>query len=319
MKAVICTKYGGPEVLKLKTIKKPQPKKDEILIKIKASAVTSSDTYVRKLEAPGVPTFPKKQLIQMIMRIALGFRRPRHSILGMIIAGEIVAIGKEVTSHQIGDKLYGMVGSFGGYAEYKCLKEKAIHSGEVTSMPANVNYEEAAAIAYGGALAHHFMQPQNILKNDQVLIYGASGAVGSIAIQLAKAHGAVVTAVCRAANFEWIKKLGADKVIDYTSETAVSSLEQYDLVFDAVGAKKSSPLKLASKTALTTRGHYISVDHQLLKLVPEDLIEIRKYVERGLITPVIDKKYTLDELSQAHNYVDKGHKKGNVIITIESS
>lgn len=317
MKAVICTRYGTPDVLKIKDIKKPTIKDDEMLIHMKASAVTSSDTYVRKLEAPGTPAFVKKQLIRFMMRVALGFLKPRSKILGMSVAGQITAIGKDIKDYKIGDDVYGLTGTrFGGYAEYRVVKVSELEKGEITKMPSQLNYQEAAALVYGGALAYHFMKPENIQAGDTVLIYGASGAVGTTAVQLAKSKGAKVTAVCSSSNFELMKNIGADEVLDYRDDQATNHLEKYDLVFDAVGAKKTSPFKRVCKEALTPKGKYISVDHALHKISPDDLNEIRKYADTGHLVPVIDKVYALNDIVKAHKYVDGGHKKGNVIIDI---
>jgi NADPH:quinone reductase-like Zn-dependent oxidoreductase len=306
MKAIVCTKYGPPEVLQLKEVETPTPKDDEVRIRIFASGVTASDCIIRGFNAPIILWLP--------MAIAVGFRRPRQPILGMVFAGEIESVGHGVRSFKNGDQVFGwdLFPGFGTYAEYKCMPEK----GFIVKKPANVSYEEAAAIPYGGLMALPFLKKGNIKYGHKVLIYGASGAIGTIAVQLAKYYGAEVTGVCSTQNLELVRSLGADKVIDYTQEDAIDRLERYDLVFDAVGKKKSSDLKKQSKRALTKNGRYISVDSGFPKQPIEDLILLRDLLEAGKIRPVIDRSYPLEQMVEAHRYVDEGHKKGNVAITV---
>jgi NADPH:quinone reductase-like Zn-dependent oxidoreductase len=317
MKAIVCTKYGPPDVLQLREVEKPIPKNNEILVKIYATTVSSSDCFTRDINV-----LPKA--FWLPARIALGFSRPRKSILGLVLSGKIEAIGKDVNRFKIGDAVMAYPGMrFGAYAEYTCLPEDGRIGPKDTLVvikPANVTYEEAAAVPYGGTLAMHFLLKKGKVKNGQnILIYGASGAVGSSAVQLAKHFGAQVTGICSTVNLELVKSLGADKVIDYTKDAFANKLEDYDLVFDAVGRRKSSALKLQCKKALSPNGKYVSVDGGSPKLLIEDLILLKDLVETGKLKPVIDKCYKLEQTAEAHRYVEKGHKKGNVVITVEHS
>ncbi len=309
MKAIVCTKYGSPEVLQLKEVEKPAPKNNEVLIKIFATAVTASDCFIRGFKVPMSFWLP--------MGLALGFTKPRQPILGMVFAGEVESVGKDVKSFNKGDPVFGwnLFPDFGTYAEYKCMPEE----GMLAIKPTNVNYEEAAAVPYGGLLALHYLSKGNIQSGQKILIYGASGAVGTSAVQLARYFGANVTGVCSTTNLELVTSLGADTVIDYTKEDFTNRGELYDFIFDAVGKRKSSTFKLQYKAALTPNGEYISVDDGSPKLSIEDLILLKELVEAGKLIPVIDKIYPLEQTAEAHRYVDGGHKKGNVVITVEKS
>jgi len=309
MKAIVCLKYGPPEVLQLKEVEKPATKDDEVLIKIYATAVTASDIFIRGSQIPVKFWIP--------MRLAIGLTKPRKSIIGLVLAGEIESVGKNIKRFRTGDQVYGLTGfGLGAYAEYKCMKETDSTYGCLAIKPENISYEEATVAAYGGLLAFQFMDKGNIQPGQEVLVYGASGTTGTTAIQFAKYLGAKVTAVCSTANIELVKSLGADKVIDYTKEDSLNPGIKYDFILDAVGKIKSSKLKDACKKALTVGGIYVSIDDGSLMLDSNRLALIKELVETGYIKPVIDRIYPLEQIVDAHAYVGKGHKKGGVAITV---
>ncbi|WP_046232952.1 NAD(P)-dependent alcohol dehydrogenase [Paenibacillus algorifonticola] len=303
MKAVFCTKYGAPEVLQLKEVNKPAPQDNEILIKVYATSVTSGDCRVRGFKSPFLYRLP--------MRLFLGITRPRQPILGVELTGEVEAVGKDVKKFNIGDAVYAFTGMrFGAYAEYVCLSE----NGMVTLKPANISYEEAAAVLFGGTTALHFFRKGQLQSGQKMLIYGASGAVGTSAVQLAKHFGADVTGVCSTSNVEWVRALGADHVIDYALQDFAETGKRYDIILDAVG--KTS--KAHARKALTPNGKFISVEGQgVAKVLVEDLLFLKDLIEDGELKGVIDKSYPLEKIAEAHRYVDQGHKKGNVVITVQ--
>ena len=309
MKAVICTKYGPPEVLQLREVEKPTPKDDEVLIKIHATAVTASDIFIRGSQIPILFLIP--------MRLYIGLTRPRKSIIGLVLAGEVESIGKDVKRFRIGDQVYGLTGfGLGAYAEYKCMKETDSTHGCLAIKPINISYEEATAAAYGGLLAFQYVEKGSIQRGQKVLIYGASGTSGTMAVQLANYLGARVTGVCSSTNLELVKSLGAEVVIDYTKADTLDPGVQYDFMLDAVGKIKTSKLKDACRRALAPKGKYVSIDDGKLMLDSKRLASIRELVEAGHIKPIIDKCFRFEEIVEAHRYVGKGHKRGGVAVSV---
>lgn len=306
MKAALCTGYGAPEVLEISDVRRPTPKAHEVCVKLRATAVTASDTIVRGRK------IPLWQPVGFMMSLVIGITKPRNPILGMVFSGEVVSIGEKVQSFDVGDPVYGMTGpEFGAYAEYLCISEK----GCLSKKPSCMSDEEAAAITYGGLIASHFLEKGALAQRKKVLIYGASGAIGTAALQLAKCAGAKVTGVCSTKHLELVRSLGAEEVIDYTKEDVLPDGVSYDLVLDAVGRKKTSTLKTQCRKALTKDGRYLSVDDGMPISRPAYLHKLSTLVELGQYRAVVDRVYSLDEIVEAHKYVDKGHKKGNVVVT----
>ncbi len=309
MRAMICTKYGPPEVFQLKDVAKPLPKDDEVLIKIHAAAVTMSDIYIRGCQVP--------LRMQIPMRLMLGLTKPRNPVLGEVLAGEIESVGKAVKRFKAGDAVFGLTGfGLGAYAEHKCMSESDSKRGCLALKPAGISFEEATAVAYGGLLAFQYMERGDVRPGQAVLVYGASGTTGTTAVQFAKALGARVTGVCGASHLEMVKSLGADEVIDYTRVDGLSPGRRFDLVLDAVGKKRTSKLKEACRKALLPRGKYVSIDDGPLRLDSRRLAAVAERVEAGQIKPVIDRCYRLEELVEAHRYVEQGHKQGGVVVRV---
>jgi NADPH:quinone reductase-like Zn-dependent oxidoreductase len=328
MKAIVCTKYGSPDVLQLKEVEKPTPKDNEVLIKIYAATATAGDCELRSLKFPF--------LLQLLMRIGFGFRGPRKKkILGQELAGEIESVGKNVTKFKKGDQVFAHAGfSFGAYAEYKCMHEESKGMGGLlVKKPANMTYEEAATVPTGGLEALHYLRKANIKNGQKVLINGAGGSIGTIGVQLAKYFGAEVTAVDNSSKLDMLRSIGADHVIDYTNENFTDKDETYDVIFDVVGKSSFS----GSIKSLNENGFYLianprrsykvqgrrfskssnkkvivgGADHKI-----EQLIFLKELIEEGKLKAVIDKHYPLEKTAEAHRYVENGHKKGNVVINI---
>lgn len=325
MKAVICTKYGSPDVLQLEEVEKPTPKDNELLIRIHASSVTAGDCEIRGFKMPNWLWLPA--------RIGFGIRGPRNKILGQELAGEIESLGKDVKRFRKGDHVFGRTGfGFGAHAEYICLSEDDVQ----TSKPSNMSYEEAAAVPFGGLDALHFIRKGNIQSGQKVLINGASGSIGTFAVQIAKYLGAEVTGVCSTSNLDMVRSIGAEHVIDYTKEDFTKTGQTYDVIFDVVGKSSFSN----SLISLKQDGLYILANPGLLQMVrgpfnsirsnkkviigaasprTEDLIFLKELIEEGKIKTVIDRCYPLEQIAEAHRYVEKGHKKGNVVIKVKNN
>ncbi|MCY1722901.1 NAD(P)-dependent alcohol dehydrogenase [Prolixibacteraceae bacterium Z1-6] len=323
MKAVICTKYGTPEVLQMVEVDKPVPKNNEVLIKIHATTVNGADARIRGAVFPSIFNFPVK--------MAMGFKGPRKKILGVELAGTIEEIGKDVTRFRIGDEVFASSGAnFGAHAEYICLRETA----QMTHKPSNMSFEEAAAVPHCALAALYYLKKGKVQPGQKVLIYGAAGGIGTFAVQIAKTMGAEVTGVCSTSGIIMVKAIGADKVIDYTKEKLSESNEKYDVIFDTVG---KGPIK-DCVNVLNGKGVYYSAVHLDLSRIiegikatltnskkviggvatytTENLNYLKDLIEAGKLKTVIDKQYTLQQMVEAHAYVDTGHKKGHVVITV---
>jgi len=323
MKAVICTAYGAPEILKIKDIKKPTPKDNEVLIKMRATTATSGDARMRSFNVPPIFWLP--------FRLFIGFTKPKHGILGFDVAGKIEAVGKDVKRFKKGDTVFGSSQPFKTtYAEYVCLPANSV----LAKKPTNITFEQAGAVFFGAHTAYHFLRLGKIKKGQKVMIYGASGALGTYAVQLAKHLGAEVSGVCGPKNLKLIKSLGASKVYDYTKEDFTKNSERYDVIFDTVG---KSNFKGCVKS-LKRNGIYLRAVHLTLPSILKgiwvnmttnkkviggvagenlkDLMFLKGLLEKKKLKPVIDKTFPLDKIVEAHRYVDTGHKVGNVVIKI---
>lgn len=317
MKAAVYLQYGPPEVLQVKQVEKPTPKKNEILLRIKATAVNSGDLRLRKADPFAV-------------RFIFGLIKPKFNILGTVFSGEVESVGEDVKHFNVGDYVFGHTDmSFGSYAEYKCLPENA----SITLKPATISHTEAAVIPFGGVTALHFIKKAMIKPGQKVLVVGASGAVGSAAVQLAKSFGAEVTGVCSTSNMALVKSIGADKVIDYTKEDFNQQGETYDVIFDAVKAiSVSRTIKSLNKNGIMIlsaagmsemiQGLWVSITSNkkvmtgVISHSAADINLLKELIEKGKYKPVIDRTYPLEQIVEAHVYVEKGHKKGNVAIEI---
>lgn len=332
MKATVITEYGSPDVLQLKEVEKPAPKDNEMLIRVYATSVNYGDIAARNFKEISPRQFNMPLLFWFFAKLFFGFRKPKVTILGSEFAGEIESAGKDVKSFKQGDQVFGYRGqSMGGYAEYLCMPE----DGCVAIKPVNMTYEEAATVPYGAIMALGLLRKVNIQPGQKVLINGASGAIGSAAVQLVKSHfGAEVTGVCSTPRLELVKSLGADKVIDYTKEDFTQSGETYDLIFDVLGKGSFS----RCKSSLKPNGIYLFASFKMKQLVQmlwtsrtggkrvicaiapgstEDLLSVKELIEAGKIKAFIDKRFPLEQAAEAHRYVEEGHKKGNVVITLE--
>ena len=333
MKAIVYERYGSPDVLELKEVEKPAPKDNEILIKNHATTVNYGDVVARNFKNISFREFHMPLPLIFPAKIFFGMRKPRIKILGSVFAGEIEAVGKDVKRFKKGDQVYGYLGqNMGAYAQYLCVPEK----GMVAIKPANTTYEEAVVHPYGAIMAGSLLRKGKIQQGQKVLINGASGGIGSAAVQLAKSHyGAEVTGVCGTPRLEFVRSLGADKVIDYTQEDFTTQGKTYDLVFDILG--KSSFSKV--KSCLKPKGRYLLASFKMRKVLQmlrtkftggkrvicalamdggtEDLVFFKELIEAGKIKSVIDRRFPLEQAAEAHSYVEKGHKKGNVVITVE--
>jgi NADPH:quinone reductase-like Zn-dependent oxidoreductase len=307
MRAAVSTRYGPPEVLQIREVPDPVVGKRGVLVRIRATAVTASDCYIRS----GVPQ--ARLLMRLMLRVMFGFARPRRPIQGAVLAGEIERVGERVTRFGVGDRVWAFTMlRVGCYAQRTCLPETFRL---LTLSPSNLTAEEAAAIPYGGLLASSCIERAKIQPGERVLVYGASGAIGSCGVQLAKHQGAHVTGVCGTGNVELVRSLGADVVLDYTRDSLPPDA-RFDVVFDAAGRRKTSALKTASASALTSGGRSVGVDDRTPRVVRDDLLRLGVLAEAGALRPVIDRRYPLEQIADAHRYVELGHKKGNVVITV---
>lgn len=322
MKAAIATQYGPPEVLQIKEVTKPTPKENEILVKIYATTVNVGDYRMRGFIVPPMAWIPA--------RLFMGLRKPRNPVFGFELAGEVESVGQAVTRFKPGDSVFGSAFrlNFGAHAEYKCLPQDGI----VANRPKNLTYEEAAAVPLGGLTALHFLRLANIQPGQKVLVNGASGSVGTYAVQLAKHFGAEVTGVCSTANLEMVKSIGADKVIDYTREDFTQNGQTYDIIFEAVGKTTFSQIKGSLKeggyylhmvlpaAGMIGRWHFMRTGKHVIGGTvverTEDLVFLKELIESGAVRPVIDRCYPLAQIAEAHRYVETGRKKGNVAVQV---
>lgn len=309
MKAYVCRRYGSPNVLELVSWEKPKISSKEVLIKVFSTSVTNSDIFIRSSKV-------SKELL-IPFRIMIGIIGPRKKVIGQVYSGIVDKVGEDVTKFRPGDKVFGLTGfSLGAYAEYLKLNQDNSKQGCISIMPDNISFEEATAAAYGGLLALQFLDKKEIKNGDKVLIYGASSTSGIFALQYLKHLGAEVTGVCSIEKHDFIKSLGANKVLDYKSDDSINKLEMYDVVFDCVGKAKQSVLKTTCLKHVRSKDDIISIDDEALLLSSDRLLIIKKLVEKNIIKLINDKIYSFDEMREAHEYVELGHKKGNVAVTV---
>lgn len=305
MRAAVCTRYGPPEVLRVEEVPEPVPRGNELRIRVSATAVTSSDCYVRGLDLS--PAY------KLMARVALGWSAPRRRILGMVLSGTVDAVGPECRTFRVGDEVLGFNRHlFGTYAEYVCWPE----DGLIVLRPPGLPDDHAAALPYGGLLAKHVLRRGGLAPGQRVLVYGASGAVGTFAVKLATRAGADVTGVCGPSNVDLVRSLGATRAIDYTTDGMWADGVAYDLILDAVGKRKSATALRDSARALRAGGRSVSVDDGTPDLRREDLVVLADLAASGALLPVIDRAFGLADIAEAHRYVDGGHKRGNVVITV---
>jgi len=307
MKAIAYTEYGSPDVLKLTEVEKPTPKSNEVLVRVHASSVSIGVIWIRK------GAFPGSKIFTFFIRLIFGIKRPKRPILGFEFSGIVEEVGGDVKLFKKGDQVYGTTTGLknGAYAEYVCIPEKW-RMGVIAPMPKELTFDEAAVLPIGGMTAYDLLRRTNIKPSQKVLIYGASGSVGTYAVQLAKSLGGIVTGVCSTSNIELVKSIGAEEVIDYTKTDIGKYEKKFDVVFDAVGKMPAATLK----ALLHKKGKYISVK-SITSEKTEHLTFLNKLVEEGKLRPVIDRKYPLEQMVEAHEYVELGHKKGNVVISVE--
>lgn len=331
MKAIICTEYGTPDVLQLKEAAQPAPRDNEVLIRVYATSVNYGDLIARNFRTITPGEFNMPLFFWLMTKLSFGLRKPKTTILGNEFAGVVESAGKDVKRFKIGDQVFGYLGpSFGAYAEYLCLSE----DGVLALKPANMTFEEATVVPYGAIMALNLLRKANIQPGQKVLVNGASGGIGSAAVQIARYFGAEVTGVCGSPRLEFVRSLGAHKVIDYTKEDFTQNGETYDLIFDILGKGSFS----RCKRSLKPNGIQLFASFKMKQLVQmlwtsmtggkkvicaiapgsnEDLISVKELIEAGKIKAIIDRRFPLEQVAEAHRYVEEGHKKGNVVITLD--
>jgi NADPH:quinone reductase-like Zn-dependent oxidoreductase len=331
MKAIVYTKYGPPDVLQIKEVEKPAPKDNEILIRNHATSINYGDIAARNFKKISPQEFNMPLLFWLLAKISFGLNKPKTTILGSEFAGEVEAVGKDVKSFKPGDPVFGYLGqSMGAYAGYICMPE----TGVLAIKPSNMTYEEAAVVPYGAIMALYLLKKVNLQPGQKVLIIGASGGIGSAAVQIARHFGAEVSGVCGTPRLEFVKSLGANKVIDYTREDFTQNGETYDLIFDILGRSSFS----LCQNSLKENGRYLRASFKLKQLVQmlwtsmsgskkvicmiapgsvEDLRSVKELIEAGKIKAIIDRRFPMEQAAEAHSYVENGHEKGKVVITLD--